>query len=88
MSAKWHNIKVWLRYCDGLDKPFLKPAFPMVFDLGSDPSERNNMFSDKMDIGWEVAFVLPAVFEYEKSLAQYPNIKPGEEFTGYKTAAK
>jgi hypothetical protein len=26
------------------------------------------------------------VAQYEKSLAQYPNIKPGEEFTGYKTA--
>jgi hypothetical protein len=27
------------------------------------------------------------VAEYEKSLTQYPNIKPGEEFTGYKAAA-
>jgi hypothetical protein len=26
------------------------------------------------------------IAEYEKSLAQYPNIKPGEEFTGYKEA--
>ncbi len=27
--------------------------------------------------------VLPFIFGYEKSIAQYPNIKPGEEFTGY-----
>jgi len=27
--------------------------------------------------------VFPYVMQYEKSIAQYPNIKPGEEFTGY-----
>ena len=27
-----------------------------------------------------------AVAEYEKSIAQYPNIKPGQEFTGYPSA--
>ncbi len=86
MSVKAHNIKVWLRYCEGFDKPILKPQLPIVFDLGSDPAERNNLFNDKMDIGWEMAVVLPAVFEYMKSFAQYPNIKPGEEFTGYKPA--
>ena len=28
--------------------------------------------------------MLPVVYEYEKSFGQYPNIKPGEEFTGYR----
>lgn len=36
-----------------------------------------------MDMGWELAVVLPPVFEYEKSFAQFPNIKPGQEFEGY-----
>jgi len=31
---------------------------------------------------------LPYIAEWEKSVAQYPNIKPGEEFTGYTAAAK
>ena len=87
MSVKWHNIKVWLRYSEGFDKPILKPQFPIVFDLGSDPGERNNLFNDKMDIGWEMGVVLPPLFQYMKSFAQYPNIKPGEEFTGYKNVA-
>ena len=56
---------------------------PMVYDLGSDPGENYNLFDDKMDIGWEAGVVLPVVFEYEKSFAQYPNIKPGQEFNGY-----
>jgi arylsulfatase len=84
MSVKAHNIKIWLRYSEGFDKPIVKPQFPLVFDLGSDPGERHSLFDDKMDIGWEMAVVLPPVFQYEKSFAEYPNIKPGEEFTGYK----
>ena len=86
MSVKAHNIKIWLRYSEDFDKPIVKPQFPLVFDLGSDPGERANLFFDKMDIGWENGIVLPSVFQYMKSIAQYPNIKPGEEFTGYKTA--
>jgi arylsulfatase A-like enzyme len=84
MSVKWHNIKIWLRYSESIEKPIVTPQFPMIFDLGSDPAERNALFADKMDNGWMFELVLPYVTEYEKSLAQYPNIKPGEEFTGYK----
>jgi len=58
----------------------------MVFDLGSDPGERNSLFLDKMDIGWMMEVAFPYVAGYEKSIAQYPNIKPGEEFTGYAKA--
>ena len=83
MSVKWHNIKIWFRYTEGFDKPILRSHMPIVFDLGSDPGESYNLFNDKMDIGWEAAVVLPVVYEYEKSFGQYPNIKPGEEFTGY-----
>jgi len=86
MSVKAHNIKIWLRYSEDFDKPIVKPQFPLVFDLGSDPGERANLFFDKMDIGWENGIVLPSVFQYMRSIAQYPNIKPGEEFKGYKTA--
>jgi hypothetical protein len=55
----------------------------MAYDLGSDPGERNSLFGAKMDIGWMYEMILPFVYEYEKSVAKYPNIKPGEEFTGY-----
>jgi hypothetical protein len=37
-----------------------------------------------MDGNWMFEFILPFVAEYERSVAQYPNIKPGEEFTGYR----
>ena len=86
MSVKWHNLKVVLRYSESCEKPIVTPQFPMIYDLGSDPGERNALFADKMDIGWALDLVMPPIGEYKKSVAQYPNIKPGEEFTGYKKA--
>jgi arylsulfatase A-like enzyme len=87
MSSKWRNIKAVLRYCDGIDQPILAPQFPMFFDLGSDPHELYNLFDYKLDMGWMFGVALMAIAEYEKSLAQYPNIKPGSEFDGYPAKA-
>ncbi len=87
MSVKWRNIKIWLRFSDGIDKPIAAPQFPMMFDLGSDPAEKNNLFADRMDGDWMFQLALPFVGEYEKSIAKYPNIKPGEEFQGYRAEA-
>jgi arylsulfatase len=84
MSVKAHNIKIWLRYSEGFDKPILKPQMPIIFDLGSDPGEHHNLFNDKLDMGWELGVAAVPLGEFEKSLAKYPNIKPGQEFEGYK----
>jgi len=84
MSIKVHNMKIWLRYSDGIEKPIVTPQFPMIYDLGSDPGERNSIFAAKMDNSWMFEIALPYVAEYEKSIAQYPNIKPGQDFNGYK----
>jgi arylsulfatase A-like enzyme len=86
MSSKWHNVKAVLRYCEGIDQPIVEPQFPMFFDLGSDPSERYNLFDYKLDMAWMFGVIFPAVTEYERSVEQYPNIKPGSEFDGYPAA--
>src|SRR5271169_419837 len=88
MSVKVHNIKVWLRYSESIEKPIVTAQFPMIFDLGSDPGEKNSLFADKMDVGWMFFTIFPFIGEYQKSIAQYPNIKPGEEFTGYREQPK
>jgi arylsulfatase len=83
MSVKWQNVKVWLRYSEGLDKPFVQPQWPMVYDLASDPGERYNLFNSKMDMGWMFGAIWRFVVEWEKSVARYPNIETGQEFEGY-----
>jgi arylsulfatase len=85
MSSKWRNIKVVLRHAEGIDQPILQPQFPMFFDLGSDPGERYNLFEMKMDMGWMYGVIFPAIAEYRKSVAQYPNIPTGTDFEGYPT---
>jgi arylsulfatase len=55
----------------------------MVFDLASDPGELYNIMETKLDMGWMVGVALKFVADFQKSVAQYPNIKTGEEFTGY-----
>jgi arylsulfatase A-like enzyme len=83
MSSKWHNVKAVFRYSDGLDKPIVSPQFPMFYDLGSDPGERYNLFDYKLDMSWMFGIALAHVAEYTKSIAEYPNIVPGQEFDGY-----
>ena len=77
MSVKWHNIKVWLRYSEGFDKPIVKPQFPMIFDLGSDPNERYNLFNGKMDMGWMIGVVLPAASRVREELRRVPEHQAG-----------
>jgi arylsulfatase A-like enzyme len=85
MSVKWHNVKMVLRYSEAMDQPIVTPQWPMLFDLGSDPGELYNLFADKMDMGWMVGIALSFVAEFKKSVAEYPNIEPGQEFDGYST---
>jgi arylsulfatase len=82
MSVKWHNLKVILRYSEGMDQPIVTPQWPMVFDLASDPGELYNIMDTKLDMGWMIGVALKFVADHEKSIGQYPNIKTGEEFKG------
>ena len=82
-SVKYGNLKFVLRYSDGIPQGFVKPQFPFVYDLGSDPSETTNLFMTKMDMAWMFKLMVKALIEYKLSIAEYPNVKPGEDFKGY-----
>ncbi len=83
MSVKVKNWKMWVRYSEGVDKPIVQPQFPLIFDLGADPNERYNLFSDRLDMGFVFGIMMKPIVEYEKTTIEYPNIKPGEDFDGY-----
>jgi hypothetical protein len=61
--------------------------FPIVYDLSSDPGEQFNLMDYKLDMMWMFAPAFKALGEYMQRTAKYPNIKPGEEFSGYGTAS-
>jgi arylsulfatase len=87
MSVKWHMYKTVFRYSEGFSKPIVKPQFPIFYDLSSDPHEDYNLFETKLDNAWMMAPVYKHIIQYEMSLKEYPNIKPGEEFNGYPAKA-
>ena len=86
MSIKWKIYKTIFRYTEtpALEKPYIKPQFPMFYDLSSDPHEDNNLFYTDLTNGWMLAPDFKLIGEYERSVKEYPNIKPGEDFKGYK----
>ena len=82
MSVKWKIYKIILRYSEGVDKPIVTPQFP-IYDLSSDPREKFNLFSTKLDNAWMLGPAFRKIAEFQQSLKKYPNIGTGEEFTGY-----
>lgn len=87
MSIKWKMYKTIFRYTDhpiSVGKPYLKPQLPMIYDLTSDPHEDSNLFYTDLTNGWMLAPCFEIIGEYESSQQQYPNIKVGADFNGYK----
>jgi hypothetical protein len=96
MSVKYGHrgeITVIFRYVSRDEKvpmqaPIVKSQWPMVYDLTNDPGEQWNLMNEKADMFWMFGPALKVLGEYEASVAKYPSVKPGEEFTGYGGAAK
>jgi arylsulfatase A-like enzyme len=89
MSVKWKYIKTVLRYTVNSPDPaiqsgYIKAQFPMMYNLSSDPHENFNLSWTDLTNGALIAPTIRAIAEYERSVKQYPNIKVGEDFTGYK----
>ena len=83
MSVKWKNFKVIFRKSDSINDPITDVQLPIVYDLLNDPGECWNLWETKMDMAWVLRPVTEQIMLFEKSVAKYPNIKTGEEFTGY-----
>ena len=87
MSIKWKVYKTIFLYTTdspAIQSGYIKPQLPMQYDLSSDPHEDSNLWWTDLTNGWAVAPSFRAIGEYERSVGKYPNIKVGEEFTGYK----
>jgi arylsulfatase A-like enzyme len=89
MSIKWKIYKAIFRYTENTAFPaiqsgFIKPQFPMFYDLTSDPHEDNNLLCTGLVNGWMLAPCFKLIGEFQHSVQEYPNVKVGEEFEGYK----
>ena len=88
LSAKWRYYKMITRYTpgpsmDALNQGYITPQLPMFFDLSSDPHENFNLWTTTLTMAWVFAPMREVIGAFERSVKKYPNIKPGEDFTGY-----
>jgi arylsulfatase len=86
LSAKYKNIKVVHMYSEGIEKGYVTPQLPMMFDLGSDPYEKYNLLSYRLDGAFWFYAILKLGIQFKLSTVEYPNIKPGtgNDFDGYR----
>jgi arylsulfatase A-like enzyme len=84
VSVKWKYYKTIFRYSAALEEALVSPQFPMMNDLSCDPGEKWNLFATRLDNSWIMWPVALEIGKYEASVKQYPNIKIGEDFKGYK----
>lgn len=90
LSIKWKLYKMVFRYTvdsPAIQSAYVKPQIPMIYDLSSDPHEDSNLLYTDLTNGWMLGPAFKLIGEYERSIREYPNIKVGEEFTGYKKVA-
>jgi len=82
------RVEMILRYTPGpaleaINHGYVRPVLPLFFDLSSDPHEDYNLWTTTMTMGWVYGAMAEIMRAYERSVWEYPNIKPGEEFAGY-----
>jgi len=64
--------------------PIVEPTFPQVCDIANDPDEKRELWKEKgYAHPWVMKPVTAILGELARSMAKYPNIKPGQEFAGY-----
>ena|GEM_PF-3560529 len=78
-----HFFTTLFRYAETFAGPIVKPQIPMMFGLVNDPCEARDLFALRGDCAWMLDPVFERLGAFQRSVARFPNIKPGQEFTGY-----
>lgn len=84
-AVKWRNMKIHFKTAEGTHDKVATYTFPQVYDIKNDPSENFELWANE---GYAHAWIMEPISkilaELQASMVKYPNIKPGEEFAGYK----
>jgi arylsulfatase A-like enzyme len=84
-AVKWRNMKIHFAAFEGTHSILQKYTFPQVFDIAEDPKESFELWGNEgYAHAWVMGPVTTILAELAGSMAEYPNIKPGQDFAGYK----
>lgn len=83
-SVKWRTFKIHLKTAESLWAPLQSHMFPKVYDVRNDPGEDNDLMKHSLfAYSWVYTPMNQILGNLAKSVQQYPNIKPGQDFNGY-----
>lgn len=83
-SVKWRTLKVHFFTAEGTFSPIVTPTFPKVYDIKNDPGETRELWRNEgYSHLWVMKPVMDILSRNAKTMAEYPNINPGEDFKGY-----
>jgi arylsulfatase A-like enzyme len=84
-SVKWRSLKVHFFTAESTFSPIVEHTFPQVFDIKNDPDELRELWREEgYSHLWVMKPVMGILTELAQSMQKYPNIKPGQDFKGYK----
>ena len=84
-SVKWRTLKVHFFTAEGTFSTIVQPTFPKVYDIKNDPGDTRELWRNEgYSHLWVMKPVMEILGENARSMVEFPNINPGEEFTGYK----
>jgi arylsulfatase len=83
-AIKWRSLKVHFKTADGTHAIVRDYTFPQVYDIKNDPSENYELWGNEgYAHAWVMEPVMKILTQVKKSMHQYRNIRPGEDFKGY-----
>jgi arylsulfatase len=84
-AVKWRNMKVHLVTSEGTHAVVQTYTFPQVFDIKEDPKESYELWGNEgYAHAWVMGPVTKILADLTESMQKYRNIRPGQDFKGYK----
>ena len=83
-AVKCRNLKVHFAEAEGTHSVVQTYTFPQVFDIKEDPGENYELWGNEgYAHAWVMSPVSKILNDIARSMAEYPNLKPGQDFQGY-----
>jgi len=78
-------MKVHFATAEGTHAYIQRYTFPQVFDIKEDPKENFELCGNEgYAHAWVMGPVAKILGELNASIQKHPNVRPGQNFTGYK----
>jgi arylsulfatase A-like enzyme len=83
-AVKWRDLKIHFAAAEGTHSVIQKYTFPQVFNIKEDPKESYELWGNEgYAHAWVMGPITRILAELQQSMQEYPNIEPGQEFSGY-----